>query len=71
MKKKKVVKKKTAKKPAKGKKGTAIFITRTEPAAKHTINAGKISTEELQKMQAYGVLPFELRKELYRRLGKK
>lgn len=37
----------------------------------HKINASKISTAELEKMRAFGILPFELRKELYRRTGKK
>ncbi|MDO8647675.1 MAG: hypothetical protein Q7R70_04640 [Candidatus Diapherotrites archaeon] len=37
----------------------------------HKINASKISTSELEKMRDFGILPFELRKELYRRNGKK
>ena len=38
---------------------------------KHKIDASKISTSELEKMRAFGILSFELRKELYRRSGKK
>ena len=77
-------KKKPARKPAKrlagkaakrkakaGKRGTAIIVTKTIHAPKSSINSAKISTHELQKMRAFGVLPFELRRELYKRLGKK
>jgi hypothetical protein len=64
--------KKSKPKPSKGKRGTAIMITQTlKPAVTSGINPARISTEELKKMQAYGVLPFELRRELYKRLGKK
>ena len=70
--KKKIAKKKAVKKkPAKGKKGTAVIMTKTVHAPRSTINAARISTEELKQMQAFGVLPFELRSELYKRLGKK
>lgn len=37
---------------------------------KHKLKVSKISTSELEKMHAFGILPFELRKELYKRLGK-
>lgn len=58
--------------PSKGKRGTAIMITQTlKPAVQSCINPSRISTDELKKMQAFGVLPFELRRELYKRLGKK
>ena len=71
---KKSVKKSNAKKPkhSKGKRGTAIMITQTlKPAVQSSINLARISTDELKKMRAFGVLPFELRTELYKRLGKK
>lgn len=48
-----------------GKRKT-IFVTKTVRKEKNS-SFEHISTDELKKMQAFGVLPFEMRKELEKR----
>lgn len=70
--------KKTVKAKLKKKKSTLIFVKEKPLNAElNRLNQQKlkqvssIPTEDLQKMQAFGVLPFELRQELSKRLGRK
>jgi len=66
---------KKAGKPAAAKRSAAehhaILSQKVQHHRQRKISASKISTSELEKMKAFGILPFELRKELHKRLSKK
>lgn len=72
-------KKKSAKTPArkskpkaKARKQKARPSPHSKPKVRssHSIDSSRISTAELEKMKAFGILPFELRRELYKRQRK-